>query len=188
MHITFDQLFLDDHWGIVQPFSLTYLNIILFLPCCRWNSQHVSLDKMIVNFFSYFSLCCFLLFDNFMYASWQLCVSPFHNLKKSYMVFQKSNEIGKLCDNNKICRNHSLGLMTKARACKGAGQEGSPRVTFHVPRSVGECEGMNLHTPKWAPTLRLGVPMDSWIFREQFQGSKLIGLKISLYHWKDFET
>ncbi len=42
----------------------------------------------------------------------------------------------------------TLGLMTKPRACKGAGQERSPRVTSHVPGSVGECEGMNLHTPK----------------------------------------
>jgi hypothetical protein len=41
-----------------------------------------------------------------------------------------------------------FGLATKARACKGAGQEGSPRVTSHAPRSVGECEGMNPHTPK----------------------------------------
>jgi hypothetical protein len=46
------------------------------------------------------------------------------------------------------CRNHSLGLATKARACKGADQEGSPKVTSYAPGSVGECEGMNLHTPK----------------------------------------
>jgi hypothetical protein len=30
--------------------------------------------------------------------------------------------------------------------------------------------------------------MDSQIFRERLQGLKLIGLKISLYHSKDFET
>jgi hypothetical protein len=47
---------------------------------------------------------------------------------------------------------------------------------------------MNLHTPKWAPILGVGVPMDSWIFWEQLQGSKLIGLKRSLYHWKYFEA
>jgi hypothetical protein len=28
------------------------------------------------------------------------------------------------------------------------GQEGNPGVTFHAPRSVGKCEGMNPHTPK----------------------------------------
>ncbi len=48
----------------------------------------------------------------------------------------------------KNCRNPSLGLITKVRACKGASQEGSLGVTFHVFGSVGECEGMNLHTPK----------------------------------------
>ncbi len=47
-----------------------------------------------------------------------------------------------------VCHNLNLGLVTKARVCKGADQEGSPGVTFHVPRSVGECEGMNLHIPK----------------------------------------
>jgi len=38
--------------------------------------------------------------------------------------------------------------MTKAKAYKGEGQEGNPRVTSHAPGSAGECEGMNPHTPK----------------------------------------
>ncbi len=46
---------------------------------------------------------------------------------------------------------------------------------------------MNPHTPKWAPTLGIGVPMDFQIFREKFQGSKLIELKVFLYHWKALE-
>jgi hypothetical protein len=46
------------------------------------------------------------------------------------------------------CHNPNLGFATKARACKGAGQEGSPGVTSHVFESAKECEGMNLHTPK----------------------------------------
>jgi len=62
------------------------------------------------------------------------------------------------------CRDLSFGLMTKARAYKGAGQEGSPIITFHTPRSVGECEGMNLNTPKWAPILEVGFLMDFQIF------------------------
>jgi hypothetical protein len=33
--------------------------------------------------------------------------------------------------------------LTNARACKGVGQEWSLGVTFHVPRNVGKCEGMN---------------------------------------------
>jgi hypothetical protein len=46
------------------------------------------------------------------------------------------------------CCNPSLGLTTKARVCKGAGQEGSSGIISHALRSVGECERMNLHTPK----------------------------------------
>jgi hypothetical protein len=36
------------------------------------------------------------------------------------------------------CRNPSLGFVTKARVYKGAGQEGSLGVTFHVLGNVGE--------------------------------------------------
>jgi hypothetical protein len=46
------------------------------------------------------------------------------------------------------CRNPSLGLATKAKACKGAGQKESSKVTSHALGSVGECEGMNPHIPK----------------------------------------
>jgi len=64
-----------------------------------------------------------------------------------------------------LCHNLSLGLVTKAKACKGVGREGSSKVTFHAPRSVGKCEEMNQHTPKWAFTLGIGVPMDFQIFK-----------------------
>jgi hypothetical protein len=60
------------------------------------------------------------------------------------------------------CHNPNLGLATKARACKCAGQKGSLRVTFHAPESAKECEGMNLHTPKGAPTLGIEV---SWTLK-----------------------
>jgi hypothetical protein len=36
------------------------------------------------------------------------------------------------------CPNPSLGLATKARACKVVGQEGSLGVTSHAPGNVGE--------------------------------------------------
>ncbi len=55
------------------------------------------------------------------------------------------------------CRNPSLGLATKARACKGVGQEWSPRVTSHAPGNVGKCEGMNLHIPKWTLVMGIGL-------------------------------
>jgi hypothetical protein len=68
------------------------------------------------------------------------------------------------------------------------GQEGSLGVTFHAPGSVGECEGMNPHIPKWAPILGVEVPMNSWIFIEQLQRLKPIELTISLYCWKTLKT
>jgi len=87
------------------------------------------------------------------------------------------------CQEHQYC-NLSLGLMTKARAYKSVGQEWSPKITFHDPRSVGECEGMNPHTPMWAFTLGVKVLTESQIFKGRLQGEKHIGLKSSLYHWK----
>jgi hypothetical protein len=55
------------------------------------------------------------------------------------------------------CRNLSLGLVTKARACEVVGQEkklGSER----------KCEGMNPHIPKRTFTLEVGVLMDFRMF------------------------
>ncbi len=54
-----------------------------------------------------------------------------------------------------LCRNPSLRLVTKVRACKGAGQEGSLGVTSHTLGSAKECEGMNPHTPKELPLWEL---------------------------------
>jgi len=56
--------------------------------------------------------------------------------------------------------------VTKARACKVAGQKESLGVTLHVLKSVGKCEGMNPHTTKGAYTLGIGVIVDFRIFRE----------------------
>jgi hypothetical protein len=53
------------------------------------------------------------------------------------------------------CRNPSLGLITKARVYKNAGQDGG-----------WESVRMNTHTPKRTPMLGIGVPLDSQIFRE----------------------
>jgi hypothetical protein len=82
------------------------------------------------------------------------------------------------------CRNPRLGFVTKARACKVVGQEGSPIITSHVLESVRECEKLNTCTPKWTPTLGVGVLVDFWIFRGRLKASKPIGLMSSLYHWK----
>jgi len=59
-----------------------------------------------------------------------------------------------------LCRNPSLGLTTKARACKVSGQE-------KKPENERKCEGMNPHTPKeGASTLGVGIPVDSQMFRK----------------------
>ncbi len=55
----------------------------------------------------------------------------------------------------------ALGSQLKQRACKVAGQKGSPGVTQHAPRNVGKCEGVNPHTPEVTPILGNGVPMES---------------------------
>ncbi len=86
------------------------------------------------------------------------------------------------------CRNPSFGLATKAKGLQRCRPRGSPEVTSETPGSVGECEGMSLHTPKATPKLGEGVSVDSQNFREQFEGSNLNGLFHSLYQWKGLEA
>jgi hypothetical protein len=45
-----------------------------------------------------------------------------------------------------------------------------PENHIHTPWSVKECEGIGPHTPKWTPTLGVGVPMEFQIFKERFEG------------------
>jgi hypothetical protein len=47
---------------------------------------------------------------------------------------------------------------------------------------------MNPHTSKGVSTLGIRVQVDFQIFRKRLQGSKLNGLRSSLYHWKDLGT
>jgi hypothetical protein len=72
----------------------------------------------------------------------------------------------KKIQNHNQCRNPNLGLATKARACKRVRQEGDPGGTSYIPRSAGECEKMNPHTPKATLTWGVGVPKDFRIFTE----------------------
>jgi hypothetical protein len=97
---------------------------------------------------------------------------------------EKSKELEKNINKweNIYYHNPSLGLTTKARAYKGAGQEGSPGVISHDPRSAKECEGMNLHTPKWVLILGVGTSNELPNFQRMMQGSKLNGLRSYLYH------
>jgi hypothetical protein len=59
------------------------------------------------------------------------------------------------------CRNPSFGLATEIKGLQGCGPRGSPGVTSETPGSVGECEGVSLHTPKTTPKLGEGVSVDS---------------------------
>jgi hypothetical protein len=67
----------------------------------------------------------------------------------------------------KIITTLALGLQPRQGLAKVRAKKWSLGVTFHAPGSVGKCEGMNSHTPKWAPILGVGLLMDSRIFREQ---------------------
>jgi hypothetical protein len=76
------------------------------------------------------------------------------------------------------CHNPSLGLTTKARACKGEGQEGSPRVTFHAPRSVEECEGMNPTLPNELPLWELDSQWTPKFLECDFKGQNPLNWNI----------
>jgi hypothetical protein len=89
---------------------------------------------------------------------------------------------------DRLCRNPSFGLATKAKGLQGCGPKGSLGVTSGTPGSVGKCEGVNPHTPKATPALGHGVPVDSRNFRDRFEGSNLNGLWRSLYQWKALEA
>jgi len=66
------------------------------------------------------------------------------------------------------CRNPSLGLMTKVKVGNSAGQEWSPGVTFHVPKSVGKCEGMNPTLPSELPFWEL----EFWWILKSLEGDE----------------
>jgi hypothetical protein len=89
--------------------------------------------------------------------------------------------------------SHSLSQPLPWACDQGKGlQRCGPRVnsgvSFHAPGSAREYEGMDPHTPKWAPTLEVEVPMNFQISRRQLQGSNFIRLRSSLYHWKFLGT
>jgi hypothetical protein len=88
---------------------------------------------------------------------------------------------------NAFCHDFNIGLQPK----QGFRKVRAESVTQDSHSHSQKCRRMwrnSPHTPKWVPTLGVGVLMDFQIFREQFQGSKLIGFKSSLYHCKAFET
>jgi hypothetical protein len=59
----------------------------------------------------------------------------------------------------------ALGSRPRQRLAKVQAKNEVARITFHVIRSAGKCEGMSPHTPKWAPAWGVGVSMDFRIFK-----------------------
>ncbi len=83
--------------------------------------------------------------------------------------------------------NPSLGLVTKAKVCKVAGQEGS-RESHNILPGVWKGVREWTFTPQGSSTLGVGVLVDSQIFKGRLQGSKLNGLRSFLYQWKALGT
>jgi hypothetical protein len=53
------------------------------------------------------------------------------------------------------------------------------RITFHTPRNVGECEGMNPHTPKWILILGVWVQWISKFLEDNFKGQNSLDWQVS---------
>jgi len=80
-----------------------------------------------------------------------------------------------------LCHDFNFGFQPK-KGMERCGLRVQTRSHIHTFESARECEGMSPNTPKWILTLGVRVFMEFQIFREQFEGSKLIKLKFSLYH------
>jgi hypothetical protein len=80
------------------------------------------------------------------------------------------------------CHNPNLGFTTKAKACKGAGEEWVRESHFMLSGVQESVREWTPSTLKWTPTLVVGIPMDFRIFKRWLQGLKLIGLKNSLHY------
>ncbi len=82
---------------------------------------------------------------------------------------------------NPYCRNPSLRLVTKAKACKVAGQEGGLGVTSHALGSANSAKSVREWTftlPSELPLWELESQMDSRIFRAQCKGQNPLGQKV----------
>jgi hypothetical protein len=70
---------------------------------------------------------------------------------------------------NHLCHTHhvttlALGLRPK----KGHEKVWAESATQELHLHSKKCKGMNPHIPKWTPTLGVGIPMESLIFKEIF--------------------
>jgi hypothetical protein len=59
------------------------------------------------------------------------------------------------------CRNPSLGLANQGNGLQGCKSRRRPESHLTCSwecKECKECEGMNPHTPKWTPIVRVGIP------------------------------
>jgi hypothetical protein len=82
----------------------------------------------------------------------------------------------------------ALGLWSKQGLAKVQAKNEAQESHFMFLGMWGSVKEWTSTLPNEAPTLGVGVSIDSQIFKGQLQGSKPIGLKISLYHWKVLRT
>ncbi len=92
------------------------------------------------------------------------------NVKASSPSFSRLNIVVTIPQEN-VSHNLSLGLVTKARACKVASQKWSLGVTLHAPGSVRKCEGMNpLTLPRELPLWELESRWTSKFSKSNYRG------------------
>jgi hypothetical protein len=75
------------------------------------------------------------------------------------------------------CHNLSLGFVPKQRLTK-VWAKNEPRNHISCSRSAKKCEGMNPHTPKWTPTLGIGIPMGSEFLEGDCRGQNSLNWKV----------
>jgi hypothetical protein len=86
---------------------------------------------------------------------WGKCTKANCNKAKEQQrkIFEKQYII--TYNGHRLCRNPSLGLMTKAKGLQGCGPRLNLGVAISCPGSAKECEGKKPHIPKWTPMLEL---------------------------------
>jgi len=171
--------------------TITFLSSMLYTKLLYPNFSNLLLYVLVLVsliFFFLFSTSSLLLGSSILrkwihQSSFISLLMEGQDVKASSPSFSRFNIVVTILQKN-VSRNPSLGFVTKVRACKVTSRKGNLGVTLHAPGSVGKCEGMNPHTSKGTSTLGVGISVAVRIFKEQLQGSKLNGLRSSLYYYK----
>jgi hypothetical protein len=84
------------------------------------------------------------------------------------------------------CRNPNLGIATKARACKGASQNWSSRVTFHAPEGLRVWDSVRIEPPHFQMNSHFGSWSPNGVsnLHRTIAGVKNHWIEEFLYHWK----